>query len=198
MPERWRNRGCRMTTHHSHLITFHAKVTGRRVTWVVLRSSAEQLRHTAPQPRSGDDRIHDDPGIYCSLVSLLPCLHIPSLSPFFFLLLGYLQNFPLQPAVFVAARSVAGLFSKTSSKTPVKSSQEVWRRCLQQRSKVRSIDPRIESLYSLHGHPHASYKTSSRLNCHCNLSFSTRYQQHPHSTTKANATLQASSSRSPL
>lgn len=67
------------------------KVTGRRVTWVVLRSSAEQLRHTAPQPRSGDGIIHDDPGVYCSLVSLLPYLHIPSLSPFFFLLFGYLQ-----------------------------------------------------------------------------------------------------------
>ena len=152
-----------MTTHRSHLITFHAKVTGRRVTWVVLRSSAEQLRHTAPQPRSGDDSIHDDPGIYCSLVSLLPCLHIPSLSPFFFLLLGYLQNFPLHLTVCVVARSVAGLSSKTPSKAPNKSCQEVWRRCLQRRSKVRSIDPRIESLLSLHGYPHASCKMYSRL-----------------------------------
>lgn len=152
------------------------KVTGRRVTWVGVRSSAEQLRHTAPQPRSGDDSIHDDPGIYCSLVSLLPHLHTLSFSPFFFLLLGYHQNIPLQPAVIVAARSVAGLFSKTSSKTPVKSSHEVWRRCLQQRSKVRSIDPRIESLYSLHGYPHTSCKMCSLSICHCNLSFSARYQ----------------------
>ena len=199
MRERWSNRGCRMASQHFHLITFQAKVTGSRDSRCFIAAPhgrGKRLRlGLRPVAREGSTR---RPWKCGSLELTISYLHIPTslLSSLYCSSSSGSSSFS---AVFVVARSLGWKEPCLQDpRRPLSPRKQCGEDACSSGQRYGPTTHILRASYVWRHNQMQSSKESFSPKYHCNISSSTRRQYASIHTTKANATLQASSSRSPL